>query len=155
MTPRRIAALLALAAAVGLWYAAEILFRGPPLSPVVRLISLITGLLALVVFVFNLGADTRYYRRFGLLSERQGSTGFGTFGLLLFGALFIFIAIKGLRTGRMATLWPGGPEFVFAQAPVGFVLAFAVYAAAGCALVWLAWKVHRYVRSQYGSGDKT
>lgn len=148
MSLRRIFALIALAASAMTWHAGQHQLAETFLGPLTLMLAPVMGFFAAAVLVFNLPILGRPQpdSGFGLLSERQGHA-FGAVVTGLFGALLIFIAVRGLARRAMPALGDG-PDLVFLQSPLGFVLAFAVWASGGAAMVWLAWHLRPRRRRQ-------
>jgi hypothetical protein len=102
-----------------------------------RIVSLI-AMVAAGGLVFNLLVLGRppTDSGFGLLSERQGNA-FRAVLTGLFGGLLIFLARRGLSTRVMPTLW-NDPDLIFAQPPLAFLLAYAIWAGGG--VRWSGWR---------------
>jgi len=66
--------------------------------------------------------------------------GIGALGLLLFAFAPLFIAARGLFQGKLPD-FGSGPDVLFSQHPVEFLLNFAGWIAIGTAVLWLFGKV--------------
>jgi hypothetical protein len=143
MSLRRLVYLIILASAGWLWYLGTNALSATMLGPVLVLSAFLVGIPALLGLIFNLTLLGRPQpdSGFGVLSERQG-TAFGSWLVLLFGALLLLAAVKGVVVGHMPSIGLEA-DVHFSRAPFHFVLTWLAWVSAGLGLVWLSRKVGR------------
>jgi hypothetical protein len=107
------------------------------LGPVVVLVAVLVAILAGAVVLFNL-SFTRpgppQDSGFGMSSPV--GIGIGFIGIFVFAAAPLFIAARGLYQGRLPA-FGSGPDVLFYQRPVAFLLNLSIWVAIGLAVLWL------------------
>ena len=107
------------------------------LGPVFVLLAAIVAFLAGAVLVFNLRiTKPGMYRDSGFGMYEPVGVGIGTLGLLIFALAPLAIAARGVYRGFLPA-FGSGPDIVFSQKPVAFVLNFSVWVAIGLGVLWL------------------
>lgn len=82
---------------------------------------------------------------FSAARQRQRGDAIGFAFCMLFGAVIVFIAVRGVYSGTMPALG-SGPDIAFAQAPGRYLLTLAGLTGAGVGLMWLSWKARKTAR---------
>lgn len=119
------------------------------LSPAALICAIVIAIVAFAGILFNLPFARRYPREeFGMSSSLE--LGVGSIGILIFAAVPIFIAVRGVYTGVLPALG-SGPDITFANSPMQFLGIFFLWLAGGLGVSWLLVQVRR---ANAGKSDK-
>jgi len=126
------------------------------LGPVVVLAAVLVAILAGAVVVFNLSftrPGPSQDSGFGMSSPVGIGIGIGFIGIFIFAAAPLFIAARGLYQGRLPA-FGSGPDVLFYQRPVAFLLNLSIWVAIGSVILWLLRKTASARKSEDEQGDE-